>query len=325
MRRLAAAAGVAGAGGLAAGLVWWQAGAEPEPPPRPAVLAGRGLAVELPPGWRGRILPGPVLRAGTEGARVVLRDVSAAFAPLGPSAALPPGVGPGSFRLGGRYFLLATTAGSARRRAEVDALLASLSVRPRPAPPLRAATAPMPAFARRSCRVSRLLRPVCPRGVPPDAYPPAGTVVGPVGGPGSRYDVLEVNGRARRLVLLASRYGLGRGPLAGWVALGEPAGLAEGLRARARTGPVLLGQVRWGGRAGVLVLAGGVEGPLAGHLVLRWREPGRDYALALRAGEPLRESVAALRAVAASMPPPRSPPRSPRRSRARPRRCPGWR
>jgi hypothetical protein len=71
-----------------------------------------------------------------------------------------------------------------------------------------------------------------------------------------------------------------------------------------RRGGVDLGDARWNGRSGRLVLAppyprGGING---NHLLFRWREGGTRYQLSLHAWEPLTETVAALRAIVGSLP-----------------------
>jgi hypothetical protein len=60
--------------------------------------------------------------------------------------------------------------------------------------------------------------------------------------------------------------------------------------------------VRWGDREGVLVLEDVNGGPLANHLVFRWRRRGLDHAAAIRAWEPLPEATAALRAIVLAIP-----------------------
>lgn len=282
----------------------------------PTTLAGHGLSVRLPDGWEGRVLPprpperpGPVLRASADGALVVLRDVTALYAPLGAPLDFPRGhaVARTRFRSAGRLFeqVVETTPETVE---ETKALLASLAVGPfarRPAGLPQVHMQPTPARARRVCRISRLLRPVCVTRVPAGDYPPAGLFLSPIGRPGSRYDVFELNGRpsgARRLVLLAGRYGLGRQPLSDWDRLGKSVGLLPRLTRTTRPAPVLVSAVRWGGREGMLVLDDGDGGPLANHLVFRWRARGLDYAAALRAWEPLPEAVAALRATVLSIP-----------------------
>ncbi|MGH3035381.1 MAG: hypothetical protein ACRDON_12625 [Gaiellaceae bacterium] len=78
----------------------------------------------------------------------------------------------------------------------------------------------------------------------------------------------------------------------------------NGLVRLGRIDPVFLGQVQWGGKAGTLALAppylyGGMAG---NHLIFRWRQNGRSYALSLHAWEPFLETVATLRAIIESIP-----------------------
>lgn len=289
----------------------------------PTTLAGHGLSVRLPVGWEGRVLPprppgrpGPVLRAAAPagGALIVLRDVTALYAPLGsplgfPRATLPPAAASTRFRVGGRFFdqVVETTP---ETLADAQALLASLTIRPltrRPPGLPRVRMQATPVLAHRVCRASRLLRPICVTRVPAGVYPRSGLFVSPIGRPGNRYDVFELNGRpapVRRLVLLASRYGLGREALAGWARLEREraVGLRPGLTRRKRSAPLLVSAVRWGDREGVLVLDDADGGPLENHLVFRWRGGGVDYAAAIRAWEPLPETAAALRAIVLSIP-----------------------
>jgi hypothetical protein len=317
VRRRVIVAALLGAAGLVTGLVARQLLKNDEP----ATLAGHGLVVRLPVGWEGRLRPprpperpGPVLRvaAPEEGALVVLRDVTALYAPLGsplgfPRARLPLAPARKRFRLGGRLFDLVVET-SPETLADVKALLASLRVRPlseRPPGLPRVRTEATPALARRVCRTSRLLRPACPSRVPTGVYPRSGLFLTPIGRPGDRYDVFELNGRpapTRRLVLLASRYSLGRRALAGWARLEDPVGLRSGLTKRKRSAPLLVSAVRWDGREGMLVLEDTDGGPLDDHLVFRWGGRGIDYAVAVRAWEPLPEAAAALRAIVFSIP-----------------------
>ena len=317
MRRLFIVVALLGAAGLVAGLVVRQV----QKNDAPATLAGHGLALRLPVGWEGQLLPprppgrpGPVLRAASPqgGALVVLRDVTALYAPLGsplgfPRARLPLAPARKRFRLGGRLFDLVVET-KPETRADVEALLASLRARPltRSPPGLpQVRMEAIPVLSRRVCRASRLLRPACPSRVPTGVYPRSGLFLTPIGRPGYRYDVFELNGRpapARRLVLLASRYSLGRRALAGWARLDDPVGLRSGLTKRTRSAPLLVSAVRWGDREGMLVLEDTDGGPLDDHLVFRWRERGIDYAAAVRAWEPLPEAAAALRAIVSSIP-----------------------
>lgn len=306
MRRLAVAAVLLGSAGVAVGLV----GAQPRTD-EPVTLSGHGLVVRLPAGWEGEVVAsGPVLWVAAPAGRahIALRDVTALYAPLGsplgfPRARLPLAGSPKRFRSRGRLFELAVTT-EPELRAQVSAVLASLRVVPleRRGPALpQAQTRTTPSLPRRMCRASRLLRAACPSRVPAGVYPRPGLFLAPVGRPGSRYDVLELNGR-RRVVLLASRYGLGEGPLAGWPGSEDPVGLRAGLTQQKRSAPLLVSAVRWGGRDGVLVLEDADGGPLDDHLVFRWRGRGIDRAVAVRAWDPLAEAVAALRAIVSSIP-----------------------
>jgi hypothetical protein len=70
-----------------------------------------------------------------------------------------------------------------------------------------------------------------------------------------------------------------------------------------RQTPLLLETQSWAGRQGTLVLApafpaGGVDGD---HLVYRWEEGDREYALSLHAWEPLDQCVATLRVLVESV------------------------
>jgi hypothetical protein len=82
----------------------------------------------------------------------------------------------------------------------------------------------------------------------------------------------------------------------------QRARLRDGLVRRNRPRSLDLGPTRWAGRNGRLLLApafpnGGMHG---NHLIFRWRDGGRDYALSLHAWEPLTETAAALRALVSS-------------------------
>lgn len=82
----------------------------------------------------------------------------------------------------------------------------------------------------------------------------------------------------------------------------QRARLRDGLMRRKRPRSLDLGPTRWAGRSGRLLLApafpnGGMHG---NHLIFRWRDGGRDYALSLHAWEPLTEAAATLRAMVSS-------------------------
>jgi hypothetical protein len=78
--------------------------------------------------------------------------------------------------------------------------------------------------------------------------------------------------------------------------------VADALEGDRRTA-VLLGSQLWAGSEGTLVLApafpaGGVDGD---HLVYRWEEGDREYAMSLHAWKPFDECVATLRALVESV------------------------
>jgi hypothetical protein len=318
VKRLSVAAALLGTAGLVAALV-----ARYVRDDEPKTLAGHGLSVQLPGGWEGQVLPprpparpGPVLRAAATagGALVVLRDATSLYAPLGsplgfPRARRPPAATSMRFRAGGRFFDQVVEA-TPETLEDAKALLASLTIRPltrRPPGLPRVRMQATPVLAQRVCRTSRLLRPICPTRVRAGVYPRSGLFVSPISRPGDRYDVFELNGRpapARRLVLLASRYGLGRQALAGWARLerARAVGLRSDLTSRKRSAPLVVSAVRWGDREGMLVLEDTDGGPLEDHLVFRWRRRGIDHAAAIRAWEPLHETAAALRAIVLSIP-----------------------
>lgn len=313
MRRLVGAAAVLATAAFVAVLVTRSAKDEP------TTLTGHGLSVRLPAGWEGRMLPprlpatpGPMLRATAPAgaAVIVLRDVTALYAPLGSPLGFPRvrrATAAPRFQVRGRLFEQEVET-NAETAIDARAVVASLTVRPlargRPRLP-RVQMEAMPALARRVCRASRLLRPICVSRVPAGAYPRSGIFFSPIGRPGERYDVFELNGgrpRPRRLVLLASRYGLGRQALADWTRLGPGVGLHPSLTTGERSAPLLVSAVRWGDREGNLVLEDADGGPLENHLVFRWHRRGIDYAAAIRAWEPLAQTTAALRAIVLSIP-----------------------
>lgn len=78
--------------------------------------------------------------------------------------------------------------------------------------------------------------------------------------------------------------------------------LRDGLMRRKRTRSLDLGPRHWAGRTGRLLLApsyprGGMHG---NHVIYRWRENGREYAISLHGWEPLTEAAATLQAMVAS-------------------------
>lgn len=69
-----------------------------------------------------------------------------------------------------------------------------------------------------------------------------------------------------------------------------------------RTKPTLIDNVTWYGKRGTLVLApsfqaGGIDGD---HVVFRWAEGRKEYAISIHAWSPLAESIEALEAVLGS-------------------------
>ena len=83
----------------------------------------------------------------------------------------------------------------------------------------------------------------------------------------------------------------------------EPHPQGSGVKDK-RKEALLLDTPTWGGVEGALVLApsypfGGINGD---HLIFRWEQAGKIYALSLHAWRPLNESIATLQAVAASIP-----------------------
>ena len=82
------------------------------------------------------------------------------------------------------------------------------------------------------------------------------------------------------------------------------AALRDGLMRRKRERSLGFGTLRWAGRSGELLLAPSYPrgGMLGNHLVFRWRDGRREYALSLHAWEPLTEAAATLKAIVASTP-----------------------
>jgi hypothetical protein len=69
-----------------------------------------------------------------------------------------------------------------------------------------------------------------------------------------------------------------------------------------RSDPLLLDTVTWFGKTGSLVLApsfprGGIDGD---HLIFRWGQAGKEYAISIHAWSPLSETIEALKAVVGS-------------------------
>lgn len=174
---------------------------------------------------------------------------------------------------------------------------------------------PAPPDALRACRRSSLLRPACPPRVPEAPFDPGSEIyqahVFPSGPGGTRTFDLSWGGEYPRpernrppaLVHVVLVGGRPLGPLEG-IDLPQPrrAALRDGLLRRERNRALSLGSVLWNGRRGRLLLAapyprGGIMG---NHLVFRWREGRREYALSLHAWEPLTEAAETLQRIVAS-------------------------
>lgn len=85
---------------------------------------------------------------------------------------------------------------------------------------------------------------------------------------------------------------------------GRAAALQNGVLTGTREVPIYFGRVDWAGRRGTLVLAPGfpMGGQQGDHLIFRWEEDRREYALGLHAWEPFLETVSTLEAMVRSIP-----------------------
>jgi hypothetical protein len=84
----------------------------------------------------------------------------------------------------------------------------------------------------------------------------------------------------------------------------RPGGL-EGVLRRSRVSGLVLGERRWGGRTGTLLLAPSFDrsSTIHGdHLLFVWREHGLGHLVSLHAWEPIGEAVLTLRAMVESTP-----------------------
>lgn len=172
-----------------------------------------------------------------------------------------------------------------------------------------------PPDALRACRRSSVLRAACPSRVPRAPFDPRSEiydarVFGTGSGKPKTFNFQwggETPGRPERnrpprmvhLVLVAGRFEP-EFP----VHPGEES--RNGLLLQNRRVGLDLGPAQWNGRDGRLVLAppfphGGIEG---NHLLFHWRKGATDYRLSLHAWEPFTETVASLRAIVFSLPPP---------------------
>jgi hypothetical protein len=184
-----------------------------------------------------------------------------------------------------------------------------------PKKPAAVALVPTPPDALRACRRSRLLRPVCPERVPEAPFDPESEIyqahVFPSGPGGRRTFDLSWGGEYPRpernrppaLVHVVLVGGQRLGPLEGLdIPRPRRAALRDGLLSGKRGRALSFGAVLWQGRRGRLLLAapfprGGIMG---NHLVFRWREGRREYALSLHGWEPLTETAETLQRVVAS-------------------------
>ncbi|MGH3034574.1 MAG: hypothetical protein ACRDON_08460 [Gaiellaceae bacterium] len=186
-----------------------------------------------------------------------------------------------------------------------------------PEEPAAVELVPTPPDALRACRRSPLLRRACPQQVPEAPFDPDSEIyqahVFPSGPGGTRTFNLSWGGEYPRpernrppaLVHIVLVGGRPLGPLEG-IDIPQPrrAELRDGLLHRSRGRALSFGTALWHGLRGRLLLAppyprGGIMG---NHLVFRWRDGKREYALSLHAWEPLTETAETLRRVVASAP-----------------------
>lgn len=167
-----------------------------------------------------------------------------------------------------------------------------------------------PSAALSACRTA-LLRPACPSRIPATG---AKRLFAAVVGNGEAFDVMvgaEHLGNARldqppRFLHLVVLAGKARSLFHfAWPPRGPAVAVGDGLLARPRSAALLLANVRWAGRPGVLALAppsraGGAL--VANHLMFTWRRGAQFYAVTLHAWEPFAQAVATLRAVVDSLP-----------------------
>ena len=87
---------------------------------------------------------------------------------------------------------------------------------------------------------------------------------------------------------------------------GIAAALRNGVLEEAREDPLFFGHVTWEGRRGTMILAPAypVGGEQGDHVIFRWTERRREYALGLHAWEPFLEAVSTLEAIVRSIPEP---------------------
>jgi hypothetical protein len=159
---------------------------------------------------------------------------------------------------------------------------------------------PMPRDARRTCRSSPRVRPICPRLVPEAPYEQQPEVyVAELLRAGRRFpEAFNLSWGAEN----PTRPERNRPPRLSHVVVvaGAAGRTLQGVEARG------LRRADWGDRRGTLLLAapyprGGLHGD---HLVFRWREGEREYAVSLHTWKPRPETVETLEAIVDSLPRP---------------------
>jgi hypothetical protein len=183
----------------------------------------------------------------------------------------------------------------------------------RPKLPRPVALVPLAPKRLAHCRASSLMRPACPTRVPRVRAAFLSHLYRDPGAPRFEAFNLERGGespthpernrppRMAHIVIFAGA--VERGAPFRYDAA-QPARLANDLMSRDRTRALAFGPIRWANRNGRLYLAPPVlhGGMMGNHLIFRWRDAGRRYALGLHAWEPLLEASATLRAIIASLP-----------------------
>ena len=160
------------------------------------------------------------------------------------------------------------------------------------------------------CRSSLLLRRICPRVLPriPGwlTYPRYGNPVDTTFGIeyGGEYPGKPELNRPPALVHVEIAAGHAGTNVASEWRSNELVRPRNGLLRVARKDALSLGRVRWGGRAGEILLAPPFPtgGSLGNHLVFRWRERRVEYLVTLHAWEPFLETVRTLRTMVESIP-----------------------
>jgi hypothetical protein len=162
-----------------------------------------------------------------------------------------------------------------------------------------------PDRALRRCLRSSVLRPACPRAVPPAAYERPTTTAAVYrrerGFP-ETFDLQAFAPTRPRLVHVVVQANAHHRVRARAERVGER------LLAPRRRVAIVIGERTWNGRAGRLSLAppyptGGIVGD---HLVFRWREGGVRYDVTLHVWKPIDEAIATLEAIVGSLHPVRA-------------------